>query len=753
MEARIQDIIKEMTLEEKAGMCSGEDFWHLKSVERLGIPRIMVSDGPHGLRKQDEKGDHLGINESIKAVCFPAACMTACSFDKALLEEMGETIGRECQAEDVAVVLGPAVNIKRSPLCGRNFEYFSEDPYLAGKLSAAYIKGVQSQGAGTSIKHFAVNNQEYYRMTCSSEVDEQTLHEIYLTPFEIAVKEAAPKTVMCSYNKVNGTLASENPYLLTEVLRDKWGFEGFVMSDWGAVDRRVEGLEAGLELEMPSSNGINDKEIVKAVKEQRLDVKILDRAVERILKFIFEYTDNRKEIAWDKDEDHAASCKVAEKSAVLLKNDEVLPLDSTKKIAFIGAFAKDPRYQGGGSSHINSWRVTNAYDAVQKYTEVQYAQGYDTDRDEVDEKLLEDAVRTAKEADVAVVFAGLPESFESEGYDRKHMGLPASQTRLIREISKVQPDTVVVLHNGAPVEMDWADEVKGILEMYLAGEAAGEAAVNLLFGKANPCGRLAESIPFRLQDNPSYLNFPGDGQKVFYREGLYVGYRYYDKKEMPVRYPFGYGLSYTTFQYSNLQIDKKVINDTEMLNVTVEIENTGEREGEEVVQLYISPCDAANRPVKELKAFEKVRLLPGEKKTVSMTLGKRSFAEYNTSLHDWHVNTGTYKIMAGRSSRDIELVCEVEVQSTEEIPLHVHRNTTLGELLRCGRTREAAIDLTNRLAAFFGSGDEEEKKEDDAVGDEMEKNIIDGMPLRSVVAFVGMNSDDLDQYIDELNKY
>ena len=456
MKRDVKAIIKEMTLEEKAGMCSGKDFWHLKGVERLGIPEVMVSDGPHGLRKQAAEADHLGLNESIQAVCFPTACATACSFDRDLLEKMGERIGDECQAEDVSVILGPAVNIKRSPLCGRNFEYFSEDPYLASQMAASHIKGVQSKNVGTSIKHFAANNQEHRRMSCSSEVDERTLREIYLAAFETAVKEGKPDTVMCSYNRINGEFASENHWLLTEVLRDEWGFEGYVMSDWGAVNDRVKGLKAGLELEMPGSGGHTDKEIAEAVKKGELDEAVLDRAVERILNIVFKFADNRQEGKFDKEEDHKLAAKIEAESMVLLKNEDILPLSAQgKKIAFIGKFAEAPRFQGGGSSHIHSFKTTSALEAVKDVAQVTYAQGYDVKEDVVDQAMLDQAVQTAKEADAAVIFAGLPDAFESEGYDRSHMRMPQCQNTLISEIAKVQENVVVVLHNGSPVEMPW----------------------------------------------------------------------------------------------------------------------------------------------------------------------------------------------------------------------------------------------------------------------------------------------------------
>lgn len=755
MKRDVKAIIREMTLEEKAGMCSGKDFWHLKGVERLGIPEVMVSDGPHGLRKQAEEADHLGLNESIKAVCFPTACATACSFDRDLLEEMGERIGDECQAEDLSVILGPAVNIKRSPLCGRNFEYFSEDPYLASQMAAAHIKGVQSKNVGTSIKHFAANNQEHRRMSCSSEIDERTLREIYLAAFETAIKEAKPDTVMCSYNRINGEFASENHWLLTEVLRDQWGFEGYVMSDWGAVNDRVKGLKAGLELEMPGSGGNTDKEIVEAVKNGELEESVLDRAVERILNIVFKFTDNRQEGKFDLEEDHKLAAKIAGESMVLLKNEGVLPLPAQgKKIAFIGKFAETPRFQGGGSSHINSFKITSALEAVKEVAEVTYAQGYDVKEDVIDQAMLNQAVETAKEADVAVIFAGLPDAFESEGYDRTHMRMPDCQNTLISEIAKVQENVVVVLHNGSPVEMPWADQVKGILEAYLCGQAVGQAEVDILFGKVNPSGKLAETIPYKLSDNPSYLNFPGDGQKVEYKEGVFVGYRYYDTKEMPVRYPFGYGLSYTTFEYSDLQLSSDKIKDTDKLKVTLKVKNTGNRAGKEIVQLYVADkTGAASRPVKELKNFVKVELQPQEEKTVEMELDKRSFAWYNTDIHDWYAASGEYEILAAASSRDIRLKKTVYVESTTELPMHIHMNTTIGELLENPKTKAVVEGMTDSLIQHMGGSSEEENSAaSEAITKEMSLKMMENSPLRSMRSFMGMTTEEIQEFIQKLQE-
>lgn len=749
MERDLKKIVSEMTLEEKAGMCSGLDFWHLKEVEHLGIPKVMVSDGPHGLRKQDEKGDHLGINDSIKAVCFPPAVLSACSFDRGLMEEMGKAIGREAQANDVSVVLGPAVNIKRSPLCGRNFEYYSEDPYLAGEIAAAFVKGVQSQHVGTSIKHFAANNQEYRRMSSSSEVDERTLREIYFPAFETAVKNAQPYTFMCSYNQINGTFASENKWLLTDVLRGEWGFKGYVMSDWGAVNDRVKGLEAGLELEMPASGGDNDAMIVKAVKDGVLEEKILDQAVERILRIIFEYADHRKPQEFTMEKDHEEAQHIAEESMVLLKNENhILPLKTSEKAAFIGGFARNPRFQGGGSSHINCFKTTNVLDSVPCDAQVVYAEGFPADRDFYDKALADEAVKAAAEADKAVIFAGLPESFESEGYDRSHMRLPECQNRLITEILKVQPNTVIVLHNGSPVEMPWLGEIKGLLETYLGGQAGGAAAANILYGKINPSGKLAETMPLKLSDNPSYLNF-GGGEKVEYREGIFVGYRYYDTKEMDVAFPFGYGLSYTTFAYSNLKLSMENPTEKDTVMVSADVTNTGKSAGKEVVQLYIRDLTgSAIRPEKELKGFEKVFLEPGETKTVTMELNKRSFAWYNTELHDWFAASGDYEILVGASSRDIRLTETLHLNSSQRLPMHVHMNTTLGDLLRNPETAEAAKKLIQK----YLSGEAGSEAASEAVSEEMTMAMTDSMPLRALMGFAGVSRKELDSVIEKLNK-
>lgn len=748
---KIKEIVSKMTLEEKASMCSGADFWHTETVERLGIPASMVSDGPHGLRKQDQEGDHLGVNESIKAVCFPAGCGTAASFNRELLTKMGETLGEECQAEGVSVILGPAVNIKRSPLCGRNFEYYSEDPFVASEAAGALIHGVQSKNVGTSIKHFLANNQETRRMSSDSIIDERTLREIYLAAFEGAIKKEKPWTVMCSYNRINGTYAAENHKFLTEVLRDEWGFEGYVMSDWGAVNSRVKDLQAGLDLEMPSSGGSNDKLIVGAVQSGELPERVLDIAVARILNIVFRYEENRNKAAvFDRDKDHEVARRVAQETIVLLKNEGVLPLSEKDEIAFIGKYAKTPRYQGGGSSHINSHKITSALDEVKDMANITYAQGFDDKEDKTDEKLLAEAVEAAKKAKVAVIFAGLPDAFESEGFDRSHMRMPDCQNELIAKVAEVQPNTVVVLHNGSPVEMPWVNQVKGIVEAYLGGQAVGGAVCDILFGKVNPSAKLPETFPLKLEDNPSYLFYIGERDKVEYREGIFVGYRYYDKKKMDVLFPFGHGLSYTTFEYSNLRTDKDAIKDTDTMEVSVDIKNTGKVAGKEVVQLYVADKESTViRPVKELKGFEKIELAPGETKTVTFRLDKRAFAFYSVKIHDWYVETGAFDLMIGSSSRDIRLTKEVNVESTVKIPFVYTTDTTMGDVRRDPKAWEIAKALITK--DLFGSG-EEGSASSEAITDEMNEAMSRYMPLRGPVSFGGaVTMGDVQAIVDKLN--
>jgi beta-glucosidase len=668
---KARSIVAQTTLAEKASLCSGKDFWYLKGIERLGLPEIMVTDGPHGLRKQKAAADQLGINESVPAVCFPTASAIACSFDRGLLGEVGKAIGEECRQEQVAVLLGPGVNIKRSPLCGRNFEYYSEDPCLSGEAAAAFIAGVQSQEVGVSIKHFAANNQETRRTTSDSVMDERTFREIYLPAFERAVKKSSPWTVMCSYNRLFGEYACLNRRLLTDILRTEWGFEGVVISDWFATVERVGALKAGLDLEMPHLEGTNDARLVRAVEDGSLDPQVLDTAATRIVTLILRAA-QRQEFRYDVSSHRRLARQAAAQSAVLLKNEgNILPGNTGQKAAVIGAFARQPRYQGAGSSKIQPVKLDTPHEELRSMgLDFDYADGYRMDSDQPDPALIEQACRVAEGKPIVYVFAGLPDKYESEGFDRDSMVMPLSHVELIRAVSKVNAHVVVVLLGGAPMEMTWADLVPGILLMYLGGEACGGAVADLLLGRENPGGKLAESWPFTAAEAPSHANFPGYPETVEYREGLFVGYRYYDTAKKAVRYPFGFGLSYTTFEYRDLQLSARKMKDTESLGVSCTITNTGGCAGSEVVQLYLAAQNSIIiRPAQELKGFEKVHLEAGESRRVNFTLTGRDFAYYNTSIAGWHVEGGEYEVRLSASSRDIRLSGSVQVDSTLEAPL------------------------------------------------------------------------------------
>ena len=755
----IKKLISQMTLEEKCSLLSGADFWHTKSIDRLGIPAVMVSDGPHGLRKQDEKADHLGINESIKAVCFPAACASTSSFDRDLVRRLGETIGDECQHEQVAVNLGPAINIKRSPLCGRNFEYMSEDPYLAGEMAASLIQGVQSRNIGVSVKHFAGNNQEHRRMSSDSVIDERTLREIYLPAFEASAKKGKAWTYMCSYNKINGLHSDVNRWLLTDVLRNEWGSDAYVMSDWGAVSDRVAGVHAGLDLEMPSSGGVNDAEVVRAVREGRLDEADVDTCVERILRIHQRYLENAKpDTPWDKEKDHELAGKLAADCLVLLKNENgILPLKSGERIAILGEFAAKPRFQGGGSSHINSCRVTSLLDAVADLPGITYAQGYRIGSDETDERLLQEALEAARKADKVVLVAGLPDSYESEGYDRKHMRLPASQNALIEAVAAVNPRVAVLLYNGSPVELPWLDRVQGLLEGYLAGQNVGTANRAVLWGETNPSARLAETFPLRLEDTPCYLSFGGEGNTAVYSEGVFVGYRYYEKKKQPVAFPFGYGLSYTTFGYSNLTLDRDRMKDTDTLCVSVDVTNTGSVAGKEVVQLYVSDreSDEVFRPVRELKGFEKIFLEPGETRRVSFCLDKRSFAFWSVKIHDWFVETGVFDIQICRNASEVILSAPVTVESTRTLPLQVTDDTIFMDLAKYPEKLKIMAQLQAGMQSALApeNSGEESSAASEAITEDMNQAMMQYMPLRGILSFAAgtVTHETLNQFIDAMN--
>jgi beta-glucosidase len=742
----IQELISKMTLEEKIALTIGKDFWRTQGVERLGIAPIALNDGPHGIRKAGVSTE-IGIGSSFPATCFPTAVTLACSWDTELVQEVGEALGEECLALDVQVLLGPGVNIKRTPLGGRSFEYYSEDPVLAGELGCAYVNGVQSKGIGTSLKHYACNNQEFERMSISVEVDQRTLREIYLPAFERVVRKARPWTVMCAYNKVNGVYASEHTQLLHDILKKEWGFEGVIVSDWGAVNEKEKALEAGLDLQMPGYPGDHTTKLARLVKDGQLSESVINEAATRVLRMMLLGNENRRpEFVFNPEAHHALGRRAAAESIVLLKNTgNVLPLqvEQLSSVALIGRFAKHPRYQGAGSSQVVPTRLDTSYDEFQRWlgnkVHTTYADGYD-EEESLNEELLHEAVEQAKTAEVALIFAGLPGDYESEGYDRKHLFMPESHNRLIAEVCLVQPNTIVILHNGAAVAMPWIDGPKAILEAGLGGQAVGGAIVDVLSGKVNPCGKLAETFPVRIQDTPSYINYPGEANKVYYGERLFVGYRYYDKKEIKPLFPFGYGLSYTTFEYIDLHLNKTEMNAGETLDVTVTVLNKGSRAGKEVIQLYVESLTLQFiRPNKELKAFAKVALEPEESKGVLLTLEERDFMIYDDERQTWRTEGGKYNILIGSSSESIVLSERVIVN---EVPRSMtplfNSMSPLKQFLRYPKTRELLTHTfaeTPRAAIFVG-----------------EDEMFTSMPIAKMVVLGVLTEEKVDTLIEQANQ-
>ncbi len=700
-------------------LCSGRDDWSTMPIERLDIPWIWMSDGPHGLRRAPET-NKAGYGDQLPATCFPTASALAASWDVDLIYKVGQILGNECQALDVNILLGPGVNIKRSVLGGRNFEYFSEDPILSGEMGAAFINGVQSQGVGTSLKHFTANNVETMRMYNNSDVDNRTLHEIYLTPFEIAVKKAQPWTIMACYNRVQGEYGTQSPYLLTEILKKDWGFEGIVVSDWFAVIDRVKAMQAGMHLEMPKVSDVNNKIAVEAIKNGALDIAVVDALVKEILTVVFKAKSLEKEgVTLNIEKDHAFARQVAAEAATLLKNDnQILPVskEKYKKIAIIGEFAVNPRYQGNGSSQVKPTKLDNALEIIKKEfgegIEITYAQGYNL-ADDSDMSLIPEAKKVATEADVVLVFAGLPLQYESEGIDRTHINMPPSHNKLIGEIAAIQKNTVVVLTNGSAVTMPWINDVAGVLETWLGGQAGAGGIADVLFGKVNPSGKLAETFPMNLQDTPAFFNFPGEQGNVIYGERFFVGYRYYDERKIEPLFPFGYGLSYTKFEYSDLKVSSKNITDKEALTVTVTVKNIGEVKGKEIVQLYVSDSKSTlQRPEKELKKFVKIELNPGEEKTISFQLESRDFSYFDAKRNRWIAESGEFVISAAASSRDIRLLETINLQSTQAIPLAFDEYTFFIEYWNNKQTREIILEyMPNWIRGIVTEGDEAEIRE------------------------------------------
>lgn len=684
------EIVEKMSLEQKAAFVSGFDYWHLEEAPELGLPKIMITDGPHGLRKQkgkdyvepegaDKKKASIGLGNSVPATCFPPACTSSCSWDPDLLVKAGEAIGEECLKEKVSTILGPGTNIKRAPVCGRNFEYFSEDPLLAGKCSAAMINGIQSKGVGTSLKHFCANSQEAYRMVLNEVIDERTLREIYLPAFEIAVKEAQPWTIMNSYNKINGVYASQNAHTQQEIARCEWGFKGLFVTDWGSSVDRIPGLQNGTDLEMPSSGTLNTKKIIAAVQNGELDEAVLNERVDTVVDLIVKSKPALEtEHTYDAQAHHQIAAEVAEASMQLLKNeDNILPIKKGQKVAIIGEMAKSPRYQGAGSSVINCTKITDAYSELEAAgTYMIYAQGYEKSKDEVNEDLFAGAVEAAKQADVAIVFAGLTEEFEGEGYDRIDINMPKSHNALIERVAEVNPNIVVVLAGGSVVLMPWLSKVKGLLNSGLGGQATGIAVAKILTGAVNPSGKTSETYPVAFEENPTFGNYPGGPVTSEHKESVYIGYRYYDAAGKDVVFPFGYGLSYTTFEYSDIKVSDDNIKDTDTVDVSFTITNTGDVDGAEVAQVYVADKESTiYRPVKELRGFKKVFLKAGESQEVTITLCKRAFAFFNVNINDWCVETGEFDIMVGASSRDIKLTKTITVESTVDCAIPDYRAT------------------------------------------------------------------------------
>jgi beta-glucosidase len=713
MEQRVERLVSQLTLEEKASLTSGRDAWSTQPIERLDIPFIWVADGPHGLRRAPST-DTWGYGDQAPATCFPTASALSASWDLELVREVGQALGVETQALGVNVLLGPGVNIKRSPLGGRNFEYFSEDPILAGELAAAYIQGVQSQGVGTSLKHFVANNQETQRMYMNSAVDERTLNEIYLTPFEIAVKKAQPWTVMACYNRVQGVYGSQSAAMLTQKLKQEWGFEGIVVSDWDAVTDRVEGIRAGMHLEMPGKPGhFTNQLVIDAVKNGELEEAQLDRLVKDILRIVLKANATAREDTDQRlDEHHALARRVASEAIVLLKNDnDVLPLsrDRHKNIAVIGEFAVNPRYQGNGSSEVKPPRVDRFLDVIKaEYGEglnITYAQGYELS-DDTDFSLINEARKVAVAADVALVFAGLPQQYESEGIDRTHIDLPPSHNQLIDELAGAQKNLVVVLTNGSAVAMPWVDAVPAIVESWLGGQAGAGAVADVVFGTVNPSGKIAETFPRRLQDTSAYLNFPGEEGETIYGERIFVGYRYFEARKITPLFPFGHGLSYTRFEYSGMGVSARDITDSEGLTVTATLTNTGQAAGKEVVQLYVSDlASRLQRPVKELKGFSKVSLNPGESKQVRFALNARDFSYYDSKQSRWIAESGEFEIGIGASSADIKLSETIQLTSTQELNYVFDEYTFFRELWENEQTQPLLIELMPEwIGSLAGEG-------------------------------------------------
>ncbi|OPF88893.1 glycosyl hydrolase [Vagococcus martis] len=726
--------LQALTLEEKAAIVTGMNYWYTHNIDEKNIPSIMVTDGPSGLRKQADKGDALGLNDSVEAISFPTASLTASSFDKEMLYQLGKQLGQAANAEGVSILLGPGVNIKRNPLAGRNFEYFSEDPYVAGTLGAAYVNGVQSTGTGVSVKHFAANNRENQRFTSSSNIDERALREIYLPAFEHIVKQAYPETLMCSYNKLNGELVSQNKRLLTDILRNEWGFEGLVMSDWGAVANRTKSLQAGMDLEMPGRGDISIDDIVSSVQNGNLEESVLDQSVLRVLKLVDKHKTTTS-VKYDKEAQHAFARCVAANSFVLLKNEnQTLPIDKKDSILIVGELADKPRFQGGGSSHVNAYNVVSPLEAATNLGLSNYAKGYSIDKDVINEADIKEAINKAKEVDKIVLFAGLPAYLESEGFDKTTNDLPQNQIRLIDELSKLNKPIIMVLQNGSAINMPWVNDASAILETYLGGEAIGEATWDVLTGDVNPSGKLAETFPVNLSDTPSFGTFNASKTDENYHESIFVGYRYYDLKQLDTLFPFGHGLSYTTFNYSNISVKEE----NQSVVVTFTIKNTGSVAGADVAQVYVSnQTSNIEKPVKELREFEKVFLQPGKEKTISIALNRRAFSWYNADRKAWQVDNGQYDIFVGSSSRDIKLSEAFQLTFGTDIVESITPDSYLSQII--DQPNPVVTDALKKTGIY-------EAIQTLLTNNKRNIELLENIPLRSM-AMMGITDEKINEFL------
>ncbi|MFD2831185.1 beta-glucosidase [Corticicoccus populi] len=732
-------IIEKLSLEDKIKIVTGKEFWYTHPLEKFGLKSILLTDGPSGIRKQNEGADALGLTDSVETIGFPSLALIASSFDKTLANQYGRLLGDIANSEGVNVLLGPGINIKRSPLGGRNFEYMSEDPLVAGALASEYVKGVQSKGVGTSVKHFAANNRENQRFTSSSNVEDRALREIYLSAFEKVVKSAQPATVMSSYNLLNGTAVSENKWLLTDVLRNEWGFKGTVVSDWSAVKNRVPSLKAGLNLEMPGKDEYTTAEIKKAIADGDLEEGVLDQSVDRVLSLIKNYQNEQDTGSYDKDEYHEFAREIAGKSMILLKNEnETLPIKPEESIGVIGALAQNPRHQGGGSSKVNPYKVTTPLHALRQGMNCNYAEGYKIDEINTDESLFSEAVKTAENNAHVVLFLGYPENYETEGLDKENLNLPENQRALLEAVAEVNRNVTVVLQNGGIVLAPWADKVSAIVETYLPGEAGGEALADILTGRVNPSGRLAETVPKRIEDVPSYLSFNQSKQEENYYEGIYVGYRYYDTKKIPVQYPFGHGLSYTTFEYNHLNIEQK----EDVFEISCDVKNTGSYDGDEVVQLYVgNKTSDIDMPSKELRAFERVSLKQGETQTVTVKIPFDSLRWYNSRTQKWQIDDGEYEMYVGRSIEDIRLTQEFKLERNLGTELEwIHQDTYVSEIVENQDMFEEALQKHGIDQLIKATND-----------DEGLAALFENMPIRSLI-MVGLKTENLNRFIEDANE-